>query len=309
MLTAMLTGDRRLLDRPLRNGFERTGTFHLVVVSGLHLAILAALVLGICEKMRVSRGVATWITIVCTLLFALATGFSIPVQRSFWMVALYLLGRLVYRQRSSLNLIGFAAICILAEQPGSILNASLQMTLLSVVFIAGIALPALENTVKPLLFAAHGFSDTKRDISYSPAMLLFRAQLRWLAQQASPILPLKRAEALVEISARIVLRLVEIAWTSLIVEIALALPMAMYFHRFTLAALPANLIVLPLLSVLLPVAMLMLAALMLWPPLALVPAACAALLLHVAHGAINFFAQQPWADIRLPSSTLLASLL
>jgi competence protein ComEC len=309
MLTAMLTGDRRLLDRPLRNGFERTGTFHLVVVSGLHLAILAALVLGLCEKMRASRGVATWITIACTLLFALATGFSIPVQRSFWMVALYLLGRLIYRQRSPLNLIGFAAICILAEQPGSILNASLQMTLLSVMAIAGIALPMLENTVQPLLFATHGFSSDRGDVSYSPGMLLFRTQLRWLAQQASPVLSLPRAQALVEICARIVLRLVEIAWTSLIVEIALALPMAMYFHRFTLAALPVNLIILPLLSILLPIAMLMLGALMLWPPLALAPAVCAALLLHVAHGAINFFAQQQWADIRLPSPTLLASLL
>ncbi len=309
MLTAMLTGDRRLLDRPLRNSFERTGTFHLVVVSGLHLAILAALVLWLSESMRASRSVATWITLACTLLFALATGFSIPVQRSFWMIALYLVGRLIYRQRSSLNLIGFAAICILAEQPGSILNASLQMTLLSVLSIAGIALPMLENTVQPLIAATRRFPQTQRDASFTPRMLLFRAQLRWLAQQASPALPLNRAQALVGVCARLVLRLVEIAWTSLIVELALALPMAMYFHRFTLAALPVNLIVLPLLSILLPIAMLMLGALMLWPPLALVPAACAAFLLHVAKGAINFFAQQQWADIRLPSPTLLASLL
>lgn len=309
MLTAMLTGDRRLLDRPLRNSFERTGTFHLVVVSGLHLAILAALVLWLSESMRASRSVATWITLASTLLFALATGFSIPVQRSFWMIALYLLGRLIYRQRSSLNLIGFAAICIMAEQPGSILNASLQMTLLSVLSIGGIALPMLENTVQPLLVATHRFAQTQRDASFTPRILLFRAQLRWLAQQASPILPLNRAQALVGFSARLVLRLVEIVWTSLIVELALALPMAIYFHRFTLAALPVNLIVLPLLSILLPIAMLMLGALMLWPPLALVPATCAALLLHVAQGAINFFAQQQWADIRLPSPTPLASLL
>ena len=39
MLTAMLTGDRTWLEHRVRVGFERTGSFHLLVVSGLHLAI------------------------------------------------------------------------------------------------------------------------------------------------------------------------------------------------------------------------------------------------------------------------------
>lgn len=309
MLTAMLTGDRHFLDRPLRSGFERTGTFHLIVVSGLHLAILAAILLLLLEKIRVPRTLSTVVTILCTFLFALSTGFAIPVQRSFWMITLFLLGRLVYRRRAPLNLIGFATLCILAKQPNSILDASLQMTLLSVTSIAGIAIPFLKDSVQPLLFAAHDISDLRRDTSLPPALIQFRTQMRWLAHRISPQAHDGIAESVVAVVVRGVLRMIEVTCTSLIVELALALPMAAYFHRITLFALPVSLIILPLLSILLPAAMLTLGALVIWQPLAILPAAFVALLLHAARFVIRITARQPWADIRVPSPALLQSLL
>ncbi len=44
MLNAMLFGDRAGLNHALRLGFERTGSFHLFVVSGMHVGLLAGLV-------------------------------------------------------------------------------------------------------------------------------------------------------------------------------------------------------------------------------------------------------------------------
>ena len=41
MLAAMVAGDRTYLTHALRVGFERTGSFHMLVVSGFHLAIVA----------------------------------------------------------------------------------------------------------------------------------------------------------------------------------------------------------------------------------------------------------------------------
>ena len=43
MLSAMILGDRTYLDHQARVGFERTGSFHLLVVSGMHLAIFAGM--------------------------------------------------------------------------------------------------------------------------------------------------------------------------------------------------------------------------------------------------------------------------
>jgi len=83
MLTALLTGDRTYLTRGLRAGFERTGSFHLIVVSGLQLAILAGCVFALARRLRMARLPATALTLLTTLAYALFTGFAIPAQRSF----------------------------------------------------------------------------------------------------------------------------------------------------------------------------------------------------------------------------------
>ena len=106
MLTAMLTGDRSYLQRGVRVGFERTGSFHLLVVSGLHLAIFSGLIFWVTRRLGLSRVWASLVTIVCSLGYAVFTGFGNPVQRAFWMVTLYLIGRLLWRERVALNVIG-----------------------------------------------------------------------------------------------------------------------------------------------------------------------------------------------------------
>jgi competence protein ComEC len=136
MLAAMVAGDRTYLTHSLRVGFERTGSFHMLVVSGFHLAIVAACIFWITRRLRMPRVPATLITILASFAYALFTGFATPVQRSLWMVTLYLLGRLVYRERSAMNTIGFASLCLLVVSPRSLFESSLQMTLLAVVAIA-----------------------------------------------------------------------------------------------------------------------------------------------------------------------------
>jgi len=113
MLAAMVAGDRTYLTHALRVGFERTGSFHMLVVSGFHLAIVAACIFWITRRLRMPRVPATVLTIAASFVYALFTVFATPVQRSLWMVSLYLLGRLVYRERNALNTIGFAALCLL----------------------------------------------------------------------------------------------------------------------------------------------------------------------------------------------------
>ena len=158
MLAAMITGDRTWLQRRTRVGFERTGSFHLLVVSGLHLAIFAGLIFWLAQKIRLPKLWATLTTIAAALAYAVFTGFGQPVQRSFWMVTLYLLARLLWRERSALNAIGFAALCLLAANPPSLFDAGFQMTLLSVIAIAGIAMPLAEGTFAPYLRATRNLS-------------------------------------------------------------------------------------------------------------------------------------------------------
>jgi competence protein ComEC len=352
MLSAMVAGDRTYLTPSLRVGFERTGSFHMLVVSGFHLAIVAACVLWVTRRLRIPRVPATLLTIAASFTYALFTGFATPVQRSLWMVTLYLLTRLVYRERNPLNTIGFASLCLLVASPRSLFESSLQMTLLAVFAIAGIALPLLATTIHPYISATRDLGLTAIDAKLPPKIAHFRVMLRLFCgvfeqetransremsdplphpgdAEADPqlLLPgsselppadsphlaadrnfvIASAVRMIPATVRFVFRLLELLVVSCVVELAMTLPMAIYFHRITIFALPVNLFILPLLLLLMPAALVTLIAALLWPPAAVVPAIFVALPLHFGVWLVHLFGSFALGDFRIPAPPLWQS--
>ena len=304
MLTALLTGDRSFLTRSLRGGFERTGSFHLIVVSGLHLAILAGCVFALAKRLRLPRLPATVLTVGVSLAYAFFTGFAVPAQRSFWMITLYLAGRLLYRNRRPLNVIGFALVCLAVVSPRSIFDASLQMTVLSVTAIAGIAMPLLEQTLHARSQATKRLRLVSLDPSLPPGIAQFRVTMRLFARHMEAATSNWVAWKLMPGAVRYTMRLAELIFITLVVELALALPMAIYFHRITVYALPVNLLILPLLTLLVPAAMVTLLVLAIWPAAAVAPAAVTLALLHFSLGVVRTLGGMRFGDIRVPEPTV-----
>lgn len=301
MLAAMIAGDRTYLNHGLRVGFERTGSFHMLVVSGFHLAIVAGCIFWVARRLRLPRVPATVLTILISFAYALFTGFATPVQRSLWMVTLYLLGRLIYRERSPLNTIGFASLCLLVASPRSLLESSLQMTLLAVVSIAGVAAPLLEKTIHPYLNATRDLRIIAIDAKLEPRLAQFRDLLRLVATRLQDAGFRWIGWKVLPRCVRFFFRAIELVTVSVVVELAMTLPMAIYFHRITLLALPVNLLILPLLAVLMPAALLVLVLLAVWPAAAAVPAMGAALVLHCGVWLVHFFGSMEFGDFRIPN--------
>jgi competence protein ComEC len=312
MLAAMVTGDRTYLTHSLRVGFERTGSFHMLVVSGFHLAIVAGCIFWVAKKLRLPRVPATLVTIIASFAYALFTGFATPVERSLFMVTVYLLGRLVYRERNTMNTIGFAALCLLAASPRSLFDSSFQMTLLAVAAIGGIAAPLLQGTVHPYLTATRDLRLIALDVKLAPRIAQFRVVLRMIAaglqRAAASRFAGQIAWRFFPFAIRLSLRAVELLVVSCVVELAMALPMALYFHRITVFALPVNVFILPLLLVLMPAALVTLLALLVWPPAALLPAMLVAVFLHIGIGMVRLFGSLAWGDLRIPAPSLWQSL-
>src|SRR5579863_10416070 len=301
MLAAMVTGDRTFLSHSLRVGFERTGSFHMLVVSGFHLAIMAACIFWIAKRLRLPRLPATLVTIAASFAYALFTGFAIPVQRSLWMVTLYLLGRLVYRERNPMNLVGFAALCLLVASPRSLFDSGFQMTLLAVASIAGVAAPLLESTIHPYLAAIRNLDLMAVDVKLSPRQAQFRVLLRMVADRLEAAFHRVIGRQVFPWMMRSALRIGELVVVACVVELAMTLPMAVYFHRITIFALPVNLLILPLLLVLMPAAITTLIVLLISPAFAVAPAAVAALLLHFGVGLVRLFGALALGDVRIPA--------
>jgi competence protein ComEC len=309
MLAAMATGDRTYLNHSLRVGFERTGSFHMLVISGLHLAIVAGCLFWIARRLRLPRVPATLLTILASFGYALFTGFATPVQRSLWMVTLYMLARLLYRERNPLNTIGFAALCLLALSPRSLFDSSLQMTLLAVVAIAGIAMPLLQSTIHPYLTATRDLRLMAIDVKLAPSLAQFRVVLRMFADRLQKAISPRVGWSIFPGTVRLVLRAVELLVVSCVVELAMTLPMALYFHRITVFALPVNVFILPLLVLLMPAALVTLLALLVWPAAAIVPAMAVAVLLHLSEGLVHLFGSLAWGDFRIPAPLIWQSAM
>jgi competence protein ComEC len=316
MLNAMLFGDRSRLTHELRLGFERTGSFHLFVVSGMHVALLAGLLFWIARRLRLGEFSATALTLALTCAYALLTGFGVPVQRALLMTAVFLFARLLSRERNTLNAMGAAALAVLVWSPGALFEASFQMTFLAIVAIAGIAIPLGERSFLPCAHAARNLRERWRDTTLTPRLAQFRMMLRlWgeaCADAFGPRILGVRIRTLPAAVVRLALWAAQLALIGLIAEAVMVLPMALYFHRATVFALPANMVSIPLVGLLASLGLATFLASLLSPWLAALPGFALALLLHGIAGLIRRLSHAQIsglsADLRVPGPTLPLAL-
>jgi competence protein ComEC len=300
MLNAMIFGDRTRLDHSVRIGFERTGSFHLFVVSGMHVALLAGIVVWAMQRLRINRWVATFATLTLMTAYALLTGFGTPVQRALLMTAVFLFTRLLSRESSVLNALGAAALAELVLSPGSLFEASFQMTFLAIVAIAGIAIPLGERTFLPHARASRKLRELWMDPVLPPQLAQFRVMLRMWGEALAGAFG-RWTRNLPEYIVRSSFFLAELILIGLVAEMVMALPMAIYFHRATLFALPANILTVPIVSFLAPVAVITFCAALVSPWIAILPSATTALLLHGIVWTIGQVSHLHTADLRVPA--------
>ena len=255
MMQAILIGENSKLDKAWTEQFRSTGTFHALVISGAHVAILAAFCYLLLRLCLVPRGAANLITVAAIWIYALVTGCQAPAVRSASGFTLYMLARMVYRRGRAMNLLAAIAIAFLVLDPEQMFDASFQLSFGAVAFIAAFAVPLLERTSSPLAYGLRGLADQDRDLHMEPRAAQFRVEMRLLAETLRlwTRVPEKLCRSAVVVPARVLIFSYELTLTSAMIQIGLALPMATYFHRVSFSGLSANAVIVPLLGLALPV--------------------------------------------------------
>ena len=300
MLKAMLFGDRTSLSQPQRIGFQRTGSFHLFVVSGLHVTLLAGAVFWAARRLRLREWLATLLTLSLATGYAVLTGFGAPVQRALWMTAIFLVARLISRDRNVLNGLGAAALGVLVWSPASLFESSFQMTFLAVMAIGGIAAPLGERSFVSYARAARTLRDAWVDHTLPPRVAQFRVMLRLWSETFAAAFG-RWTFALPATVVRLALWAAELAMLGLVVESVMVLPMAVYFHRATPFALPANMLSVPMVALLAPMGVMTFVASVVGNWLALLPGAATALLLHGVTWSVGAMSRVRVSDVRVPA--------
>lgn len=262
MMEAVLLGETSKLERVWTENFRRTGTFHALVISGAHVAVLVGVLLFFLRLCAMPEIPALLCAAAVAWLYALITGFSPPVGRAAGGFTLYLIARFFFRRGRVINLLAAVAIAYFLADPWEIFDASFQLSFLSVAAIGAFAAPVLQATSGPYLFGLRGISQVDADPHLPPGVAQLRVEIRLVAETlelwASAVFPgaarhVSRCVASgIASIARLCLFAWELALISFVIQIGLALPMAEYFHRVSFTGLSANLIVVPLLSAVVP---------------------------------------------------------
>ena len=153
---AMLLGEKKGMDRELKELYQNTGISHILAISGLHVSILGMGVYGFLSRFLGKRlscmGAGFFL-----FSFLCMTGFSASSMRAGIMSAFLLTARLIGRTYDTATALSVAAALLLVENPAFLEDSGFLLSF-SAAFGAAVLLPAFEK-MKPLWRVPSG-SDT-----------------------------------------------------------------------------------------------------------------------------------------------------
>ncbi len=314
IIAAMLIGEHSLIDRPTRQNFQRTGTYHILVVSGMNVGLMAFPVFWLLCRLRVGEGVTTIVTMLVTGAFVVLTDMGSPVLRAAFMLWVYLVARLFYRNsRAPLNALGMAALALLVLDPRVLFDASFQMTFIAVLAIGGIGMPLLERTLERYRRALVFLDSIDYDLQLEPRMAQWRLDLRLVAGRLAQFIPGRKrgqmARWMVASAAGAGVAACEVLLISALMQMAMVAPMAAYMHRAGLLGVPSNAVVVPLTAVLTPMAMVAVLLSYVGAVLAWLPTSLTTVLLHGITGSVRLLGGARASELRVATPTAAALLV
>ncbi len=305
VLKAVLWGDRSALDSDTIENFRKTGLYHLLVIAGLHVGLLALLVgyLLRWSPLGASRRYAALLLFL--LVYAGLVEQRAPTLRATLMIGVYLLVRLLYRRHAALNAIGLAALILLVHRPPWLFESGFQLSFAAALLIAGLTVPILERATEPYRRALFRLDDVPLDDVLQPRQAQFRLELRrviaWLSARTH--LPERYASLgtrAVTAPIRLMIWTANMLLFSAVLQLGLLLPMAETFHRVSLVGVLLNALAIPVMTALLAIALPTVILGAVWPALAVWPAR---LLTPVMWGLFTLtdFPRLPdWLSYRIP---------
>lgn len=301
VLDASLLGNRYNLSPAMSERFREGGTFHVLVISGLHISFIGGVVLLIVRRFSNRRLIRFVVPMAVVWGYSLAVGAESSVVRAALMFTFVGFAAVVFRQATSLNALGGAALVLLVYSPKEIFDPSLQLTFLSVLAIVVIAWPLLQRL--SAIGAWYPASESPYPPNCSRVLKTFCEALFWSEQRWQQ--ELVRTTHHYRVFKTPVAAWLERYWiqrclryvfgaivVSVAVQIVLLPQMILYFHRLSLSSLVLNIVVSLLLALLAAAALVAL----LVPPLVNIAEGINWVMVH----SVDPFTHLGIASVRLP---------
>jgi len=146
LLNGLVVGDRSGIRQEQWQLFARTGTSHLIAISGLHIGIVFGLIFFVVRRVWCisnvlplhipSQQAAAVFGFIAAVIYASMAGFAIPTQRALIMLLVFVVGYLLRRPPKPSRALAMALLLVLLWDPLALLSAgfSLSFTAVAVIF-------------------------------------------------------------------------------------------------------------------------------------------------------------------------------
>lgn len=249
VLDAALLGNRYNLSHATSERFREGGTFHVLVISGLHITFLGGLVFLIARRFTKNAVLQFLLSAAVLWAYSLAVGAESSVVRAALMFTIVLFAPIVSRRASSLNALGATGLVLLAWRPSDLLDPSFQLTFVSVLAIVVFAWPLLEKLSS--IGSWHPTSETPYPPACAPWLRRLSEVLFWSEREAQRQLErtnysytLFKAPLALTLERFHLQRLARYAFGAIVVSVAVQLALlpflVVYFHRLSFASFLLN---------------------------------------------------------------------
>ena len=131
LLSAVLLGERDGLSTATTTAFKRAGLSHLLALSGLHLSVMAMLLLGFFRKIGTPRAFSFLALLILVSFYALIAGFPLSLVRAAGMLLLAEIGRLLRLSSDSVTALFASIAVIVLLSPTAIVDLGLALSFLA----------------------------------------------------------------------------------------------------------------------------------------------------------------------------------
>lgn len=127
IVKAMMIGDTEDLNQDISDLYKKTGIFHIIVISGFHITLLAFAIYKLLSFIF-PLDISAVLSIIVIILYCMLTGAGVSSVRAVIMTTAFILGRSFYRDADPLTSMAFAASILVLYNPIFIFNAGFQLS-------------------------------------------------------------------------------------------------------------------------------------------------------------------------------------
>ncbi len=162
LAVAFVVGDRAGLSDGDRLLFDRTGTTHVLAISGMHVILLAAMVHALLRALGLGPRAAAGVTLVLALAYVPVAGAGAPVRRAVAVLSFHALALARGRPPDAGSALGGAALVLTLTDPAEMLSIGSQLSFVAAAAIVWLAGPWRDRWSKRYLLLRR-FPAVRRD--------------------------------------------------------------------------------------------------------------------------------------------------